>query len=229
MDIEDYATSHPNVNASKWPPLLEKTVSPGKIIDLGCGDGSNLKLLMSKDLLTFAWAVDLSANRVASAIKLSPNIEGIVADATNVSELTSGCADGIIASQLIEHIPVRGKLIEEMHRLLKPGAWWYVGSVARGKRAWWLYKVNGVRRLDPTHTYEYEDLEDFLKDVDFPGMKLTETNVQPVKYALKDLTINFSESSMFTRRILGRCIRLFGWINIRVPGYTLVEASGIKQ
>jgi len=228
MDIEQYASSHPNAVATKWPPLLEESARTGKIVDLGCGDGSNIRLLLSKGLLHQVWAVDLSENRVKSAEKLSPLVTGVIADATNVSELVDGCADGVIASQLIEHIPEREKLICEMNRLISVGGWWYVGSVARSDRAWWIYKVNGVRRLDPTHTYEYKNLEDFLDDLRHEGMRIERTHTQPVRYSLRDISSNYLESENTTLKILGAMIRPFGFISIRVPGYTLVEAAGTK-
>jgi 2-polyprenyl-3-methyl-5-hydroxy-6-metoxy-1,4-benzoquinol methylase len=228
LNIEEYASSHPNAVASKWPPLLEEAAREGKIVDLGCGDGSNIRLLLSKGLLKELWAVDLSENRVRSAEKLSPLVTGVISDATNVFQLNDGCADGVIASQLIEHIPERKKLVHEMNRLLSVGGWWYVGSVARSDRAWWIYKVDGVRRLDPTHTYEYKNLEDFLDDLRHQGMKVEKTHTQPVRYSLRDISENYLRSENTILKILGSIMRPFGFVSIRVPGYTLVEAAGTK-
>src|SRR5206468_6737962 len=95
----------------------------------------------------------------------SPKVEGIVSDVAHVDELPDASVDAVISSQVIEHVPDDRVLAPEIARLLKPGGWFYVASVIRGPRAFWLYKGKPPAperwQLDPTHMREYESEEHF--------------------------------------------------------------------
>ncbi len=49
------------------------------------------------------YAVDLSPDRVRAAEKVAPGVEGVVADATETT-LADASVDGVIVSQVIEHL-----------------------------------------------------------------------------------------------------------------------------
>lgn len=106
--LSSYAQAHRHFYTAGLPPLLLATVTEhrgGVIADLGAGDGATLWALEQRALLgDTAYAVDLSPERVARAEGVSPRIRGLVADATNVDELVDGSVDGVIASQVIEHL-----------------------------------------------------------------------------------------------------------------------------
>jgi SAM-dependent methyltransferase len=239
-DLSSYSRTHRHFLSEMLPPLLLDAAAahPGGVVaDLGSGDGAILWALERRGLLgETAYAIDLSPERVAAAEQVSPKVRGIVADATQVTGLEDSSVDGVIASQLIEHIPDDRLLAREIARVLKPGGWWYVGTVLRGPRAWWFYKVDGVRRLDPTHVREYESPGELVDALDDPGLELEQVRVTPVSYPLTDLAaraaavarvIKFERlSNLYLESPrLERARRL----RVRAPGYKLLEACGIRR
>jgi SAM-dependent methyltransferase len=239
QDITTYSQVHRHFLTDELPPLLLDTAAAngqGSVADLGAGDGAVLWALEQRHLLgDAAYAVDISPERVAAARTISARIHGVVADATDVRELPDESVDGVIVSQVIEHIPDDRLLAPELARLLKPGGWWYVGSVLKGRRAWWFYRVDGVRRLDPTHVREYESPEQLVETLAHPMLSVTDVRVTPMSFPLVDLAARAGAlarlfpferlSSIYLKRpALARLRR----IRLRVPGYSLIEVSGRK-
>ena len=227
VDLATYSERHRQFATAELPPLLERVASAGVIADVGCGDGAVLHALHVKGLLgARAYGIDLSAARVARAERV-PGVTGIVADATRIP-LPDGSADGVICSQVIEHVPDQEALVSEIARLLRPGGWWYVGSVLRGSHAWWIYKRDGRRWLDPTHLREYRSEAEFTDAIEHPALQLSLLESRPMRYPLLDLafrTLRISGDAYVRVPLLAR---LRG-VRLRVPGYRLVEASGIKR
>jgi SAM-dependent methyltransferase len=238
--IESYSRVHRHFLADDLPlPLLFETVAAGHggvVADLGAGDGAVLWALKHRGLFPEkAYAVDLSPDRVAAAQDVSSNVIGIVADATDVQELEDGSVDGVIVSQVIEHIPDDRALAPEIARLLRPGGWWYVGTVLRARRAWWFYTVDGVRRLDPTHVREYESPDELLHVLAHPKLRVDDVRTAPFSFAATDLALRAAAlarvipyaklSSMYQEKAwLARTRRL----RVRPPGFSLIEVAGRK-
>lgn len=229
MDPEEYAARHPQFVTHELPPLLAGTAKAGGVVgDIGCGDGAILWALRERGLLgDVTYAVDISAGRVENAMRNVPGVVGLIADAAGVP-LESGSLDGVISSQVIEHVDDDHAFLAEMVRLLRPGGWWYIGTVLRGPRAWWIYKVNGVRLLDPTHVREYKSTAEFKDLLERAGLEVTHIETTPTRFPLSDLAIRavargragsdpYRRIPEFTRRV-----------RIRVPGYSLLEASGVR-
>ena len=234
MDLETYSRTHPQLLASSLPPLLAVATAAGSghVVDLGCGEGSNVQGLLDNNLVERITAVDLSDLRIKQVQKLDPRVTGIVSDACAVTQLPDACADGVIVSQVIEHVPDPAALLAEVARLAKPGAWWYIGSVARADKAWWLYKVDGVRRLDPTHVREYKSLPDFLNHLQNPDLTLTKSRSAKVSYSLGDMAILATSKAYRQRpeqlpKAVQRLRSLPG--RIHPPGFTIVEAVGTRN
>jgi len=233
MDLGRYAKQHRHVLSSELPPLLEEVAVRGTICDLGCGDGAILFALHSRGLLSSAYAVDLAPGHVRAAEAVSPAVSGVVGDAV-ASGLADRCVDGVIVSQVIEHLPDDRPLAAEISRLLRPGGWWYVGSVIKGRRAWWIYKVEGVRRLDPTHIREYSAAVDLEAVLAVPGLHRTSTRVTPLRFPLTDLVARtliragwMSPDRMMSLYTRSRWLTLARQLRLRVPGYYLVEVAGV--
>lgn len=235
MDFESYTAQHRHVVTDELPPLLAEVAVAGSICDLGCGDGAILHALDARGLITHAYAVDLAPDHVHAAEEVSPVVDGVVGDATACG-LPDACADGVVVSQVIEHLPDDSPLAPEIARLLRPGGWWYVGSVIKGKRGWWIYKVDGVRRLDPTHTREYSNAEEFEKVLATPGLRRTRTLVTPMRFPITDMLARMLIRAGWMRpdRLMtlytgSRLLRAARKIRVRVPGYFLVEAAGVAE
>ena len=239
-DLSDYSRTHRHFMTEWLPPLLLDTVSAspgGTIADIGAGDGPTLWALERRGLLgDVAYAVDLSPERVAEAEQVSPKVKGVVADATNVAALDDASVDGVIVSQVIEHIPDDRQLAPEIARILKPGGWWYVGTVLRGPRAWWIYKVDGVRRLDPTHVREYESEQELVDVLAQDPLTVDAVRVTPMRFPVTDLVARAGAMArlMPFERLSGiyqespRLARARRF-RMRVPGYSLLEAAGRRS
>ena len=229
-----YADVHRHFISDDLPSLLEKEAQAGEIADIGCGDGRILFALENRGLLTRGYAIDESAERVQRAAALSSRIEGKVADAV-ATGLPDASVDGVIASQLIEHLPDDRLLAGEIARILRPGGWYYVGSVARSPRAIWFYRRNGRTVLDPTHEREYSsmaELEDSLED---PVLRVRARRQAPMRFPLVELAaralalahvISYETlPSLYLKRPgLLRARR----VTVRAPGYSLIEVFGTK-
>jgi SAM-dependent methyltransferase len=228
--IESYSRVHRHFLADDLPlPLLFETARGGAgsvIADLGAGDGAVLWALKQRGLLgESVYAVDLSPDRV----------QGIVADATAVTDLADESVDGVIVSQVIEHLPDDRRLAPEIARLLRPGGWWYVGSVLRARHAWWIYRVDGVWRLDPTHVREYGSPAQLLQAVEHPALAVDDVRTAPFSFPAVDLALRAGAlarvlpferlSSVYVQRPwLARARRL----RVRAPGFSVIEVAGHK-
>jgi SAM-dependent methyltransferase len=238
--LSSYTHAHRHFYTAALPPLLLETVAEhakGVIADLGAGDGATLWALDERGLLgETAYAVDLSRERVARAEGISPRIRGVVADATHADALADGSVDGVIASQVIEHLEDDRALTPEIARLLRDGGWWYVGTVLRGPRAWWVYHVDGRWQLDPTHVREYASEGALLSALEHPLLRIDRVKTTPLMYPVLDLALRGAAvarvlrhdalSGAYARRpSLAHARRL----RVRVPGYRLLEVSGGRR
>jgi len=236
MNLARYSKTHCQFETAELPPLLAETARPGVVADLGCGDGAVIRALAERGLLgATTYAVDLSPERVEIAGRAAAGVQPIVADATSVDTLPDESVDGVIASQVIEHVPDDRALAREIARLVRPGGWWYVGSVLRGRRAWWIYRVGGVRRLDPTHVREYESESELLRALRHDALAVDRVAVRPLRYPVTDLALralgrigllNAERQRNAYRRGLPEWARS---VRLPIPGYSLIEVAGHKR
>src|SRR5207244_6710794 len=157
--------------------------------DLGAGDGGTLWPLDHAGLIgETIYAVDISAEHVALCERLSPKVKGIVSDVARVEELADASVDAVVSSQVIEHLPDDRVLASEIARLLKPGGWFYVSSVIRGPRAFWLYKGKPPAperwQLDPTHMREYESEQHFRSVLEHLELELDVVRSSQLEFPL---------------------------------------------
>jgi SAM-dependent methyltransferase len=243
--VEDL--EHSRYFLTEWmPPLLRQTAErspPHVIADLGAGDGGTLWPLDRADLAgETIYAVDISAEHVALCERLSPKVKGIVSDAANVEELGDASVDAVVSSQVIEHLPDDRALAPEIARLLRPGGWFYVSSVIRGPRAFWLYKGKPPAperwQLDPTHMREYESEEHFRATLEHPELEFDVVRSSQLKFPLTDPLFRIAALAGLIKReqlpeiylrLPRRLRNLRRTVAVPIPGYRWVEASGWKR
>jgi SAM-dependent methyltransferase len=223
------------------PALLRRvaSASPAAVLaDLGCADGACIYALERAGLTgERVIAVDLNPERVRFCESLDPKVEGIVSDATNVTALADGSLDAVVASQLIEHLPDDRKLAPEIARLLRPGGWFYVSSVLRGRHAWWIYRANGRSSTDPTHLREYGSIDEFRAAVAHPELELRDLTTVPLSFPVLDMVVRVLVLVRLVRgealpRLYTRHPRLAGWLRrlkVRVPGYRWIDVAGVRR
>jgi SAM-dependent methyltransferase len=243
--VEDL--EHSRYFLTEWmPPLLRRTAErapPRMLADLGAGDGGTLWPLDRAGLVgETIYAVDISAEHVALCERLSPKVKGIVSDVAHVQELPDASVDAVVSSQVIEHLPDDRVLAPEIARLLRPGGWFYVSSVIRGPRAFWLYKGKPPAperwQLDPTHMREYESEQHFRSVLAHPVLEFDVVRSAQLKAPLTDLVFRIAAVARVVRReqLPELYVRLPGWVTrarrltgIPIPGYRWVEATGRKR
>ncbi len=229
-----YSQVHRHFISDDLPPLLEQEVRGGEIADIGCGDGRILFALEQRGLLERGYAIDNSYDRATRAAALSQRIEPRVADAV-ATGLPDASVDGVIASQLIEHLPDDYPLAAEIARILRPGGWYYVGSVARSKRALWIYRKDGRWVLDPTHLREYASLAEMERALENPMLRVSARRQAPMRFPLVELgaralaVAHVISYDALPSLYLGRPrLRRARSLTLRAPGYSLIEIVGTK-
>jgi len=89
----------------------------GEILDLGCGDGSFIRLLLGDQPTQ---GVDINKETLAKAAKLNPQSRVQKADVRELP-FEEGRFDVVFSNCVLEHIPHLEKCIDEVGRVLKPG------------------------------------------------------------------------------------------------------------
>ena len=219
-ELSSYAHRHRHF-PTELPPLLGAVAQPGVIADLGAGDGAILEALHRAGRLgNMSYAIDLSRERLARASVRVPSIVAITRDAT-ATGLADGSVDGVVCSQVIEHVQNQRALVAEVARILRQGGWWYIGSVLRRKRSFWIYRVDGEWRLDPTHVREYRSVEEFRHAVSHPDLRIADVVVSSFKFPVSHLV------ARLLRR--GRPMGFTERLTISPPGFRRIEAAGKRS
>jgi 2-polyprenyl-3-methyl-5-hydroxy-6-metoxy-1,4-benzoquinol methylase len=228
-----YTARHRHSGLEELPTILSQLEPVDVLADIGCGDGAFLAALHNRGLFRRGLAIDVSAERVQRACERCPGAEGIVSEATRLG-LERGSVDAAICSQVIEHVENDDAVAREIARVLRPGGWFYVGSVLRSKRAWWIYRHSGRSWLDPTHVREYESVEKFRSVIE-RHLSIETVIVRPFRYPILDLlarALTYAGlldgdqfATLYDRRPWLKRVR---GLAITPPGYSVIEAVGRK-
>ena len=214
------------------PQLLRETAEaapPRVLADLGAGEGAILYALEHAGLVgERIYAVDLSAGSVALAERLSPKVVGVVSDVAHVDAIAEGSVDAVTSSQVIEHLPDDRVLAAEIARILRPGGWFYVSSVVRGPRAWWFRRGGLGWQIDPTHVREYESEQAFAAALAHPQLELVRVQSRPLRFPVLDPLLRLARTEVTVYERSRALARLRGAVQLRVPGYRWVEATGLR-
>jgi len=195
----------------------------GTYCDIGAGDGANIDQVIGEGALnTFSQiaAIDISSERIDRLKRRLPQVLARVGNALNLP-MQDSSVDFAFSDQVIEHVDDDGAMVREIRRVLKPGGRAVVGSVIKGKGAWYFYRCNGEWRLDPTHVREYDSLDSYSELFKREGLEILETEV---------LNVSFSFASLFRRLLLALHLlkndmninsKLFLNLRLRIPNYYL--------
>lgn len=114
-----------------YPALLEKlSVTPfQKALDLGCGTGELIKLVLQADRNKEIYGLDLSENMLEVARKkLGTSVSLILGDAEHLP-FDDEFFDLVYCNDSFHHYPKPEKVLDEVSRVLKPGGVFFLGDL----------------------------------------------------------------------------------------------------
>ena len=177
------ASSDGQFTGKMYAPLIAALrKSPGgKLLDVGCGNGNTLVSLIDTSLELFG--LDLSDAMIEEAKKrLSTRAELCVGNAETLP-YGDGVFDIVVCNASFHHYPKPDAVLEEMHRVMKPGAILYIGEsyIPQPGR----FFMNLFIRFSPDgdfHIYGEKELRKMLAQHGFAMRQITKTAGHAVLY-----------------------------------------------
>lgn len=126
----------------------------GRWIDLACGPGLVSRALAARVAAVEGFDLTPAMIEKASAEARAAGVENVAFSLGDATALDSPDAsyDGAITRFSLHHIPVPGRVVAEMARVVRPGGWVVIGdhlTDEEGDAAAWHQEIERLR--DPTH------------------------------------------------------------------------------
>lgn len=137
---------------------LRGRVRAARLLDLGCGDGTNL--LWLQDFAEALYGSDYNLVRLVRAQARSPEARLFLGDILNYPA-TDGCFDIVFFNHVIEHIPDDAAALATAYRVLAPGGLLVLGTPNEGSWWWQLAyrRAPEIRRTtDHVHFYTADSI-----------------------------------------------------------------------
>ena len=234
----DFDKTHIHFYDVEIPNLLKKAIElknkeEFNIVDLGCGDGRLLYSLQANNLLKNSKkivGIDKSPIRIEKFKKILPQSDSIISDVCSLDLIGKESFDIIVSSQVIEHVTDDNQMLKEIWRLLKPDGIAYISSVIKKRYGFYIYRVNGKIRLDPTHVREYSSEEEFSNLIKKNKFKILDIETKSIRYPLIELLTRLlirigivSESSTQKMYVEKKWMKITKKINVPIIGYQSIE------
>lgn len=136
-----------------------------EILEIGCGSGYGAVLLSQLQPRSYV-GIDLMPEMVELARqRILPNAEFLVMDASNLSHFPDASKDLVVIFGILHHIPAWRDVLEECHRVLRPGGKMFLEEPsARAVRIWdFFFRWNHPREA----MFNRMELENQLRRVGF--------------------------------------------------------------
>lgn len=107
--------------------------SPGRVLEIGCGEGQGTKNILSYWQPKVIDAIDLDSKMIARA-KRRFNDERVsfkIGDAANLRFARDNTYDAIFDFGIIHHVPNWQDCLKELHRVLKPDGYLHIEDASR--------------------------------------------------------------------------------------------------
>ncbi|HAQ62490.1 TPA: hypothetical protein DCR49_10935 [Candidatus Delongbacteria bacterium] len=225
MNIEEYAKKHKHYLKDQMPDELDKLFrdnSFSRFIDIGCGGGLILYSLYKRGYdkkLKEIWGVDLSSERLKGISSISADIKTVQDDAQTLVNVPDNYFDIVVSTQVIEHVPDDGAMINSLSRITAQNGIIYIDTVFKKKWAWYFYKnQQGKYALDPTHVREYMNDSELLSKLNINNMEILLSRKQIILFPVVNFIVRRLKIKS-TTILENPLIKLFSLIKVPVPGY----------
>lgn len=119
-----YDSSNLSLHARRLYPIFISQlcqIPHTNILDVGCGTGALMELMLDRLPGSSCTGLDLSPNMIQTAQKkLSGRANVLLGDAQALP-FGSSCFDVVVCNDSFHHYPSPGAVLEEIHRVLRPG------------------------------------------------------------------------------------------------------------
>ena len=135
---------------SLYPVLLEKLshLSFQCALDLGCGTGEMMRLILQKDNRKELYGLDLSEEMLSVAkAKLPEQVKLLLGDSESLP-FPDSFFDVVYCNDSFHHYPEPQKVLGEVHRVLKPGGTFLMGD------CWQPYMGRAIMNFYMRHSKE---------------------------------------------------------------------------
>jgi ubiquinone/menaquinone biosynthesis C-methylase UbiE len=95
------------------------------VLEIGCGNGYGASLINRQAPHGYV-GIDVMEEQIEKARQRYPQFKFIVQDATDLGQFADASKDVIIIFGVLHHIPEWRKVIDEIHRVLKPNGSFFV-------------------------------------------------------------------------------------------------------
>ena len=115
---------------SLYPFMLKKLsdISFQSALDLGCGTGEMLKLILQKNDQKDLYGIDLSEEMLAVAKSKLPNRVRLFLGDSESLPFPDNSFDVVYCNDSFHHYPAPQNVLMEVHRVLKPGGTFLIGD-----------------------------------------------------------------------------------------------------
>ena len=115
---------------SLYPVLLEKLsrIPFQSALDLGCGTGEMLKLILQEDVGKKLYGIDLSEKMLHVAKSKLPEQVKLLLGDSEALPFPDNTFDVVYCNDSFHHYPAPMNVLREVHRVLKPGGTFLMGD-----------------------------------------------------------------------------------------------------
>lgn len=231
-DFERYARARPffglRSGTNRFISEAFAEASAGTFLEVGAGDGWHLRELIDQGSLRGfhdLYASDLAEAR-CSRIKLLVPEASVFASTAERLPVASASIDVYYSDQVIEHVADDHAMAVELCRVLKERGRAVVGSVIKGRGAWYFRRNNGHWRLDATHVREYASLAAFERVFAEAGLSVVRSMAVPLSFSLRDLATRLALVTTLVREDGAATFRgRLPEVTIPIPRYALCYAT----
>lgn len=119
--------------------LIHRLGQNASCIDIGCGTG-----LVTRHLPGRAVGIDLNPRNLQKARGYAPAARFVLCDAEGSAPMRDQSFDIAVCTEMLEHLLHPRRVLDEIHRVLRPGGW-LIGSVPGRSIIWKLRGLSSSR------------------------------------------------------------------------------------